>query len=72
MRGWCRANPVELVFLPTHSSWLNWIKAEFVALRCFALNGTDYRTQTEQDAAIGEYIPWRNQHAQPKRLLLVG
>jgi hypothetical protein len=28
---------VELVFLPTYSSWLNWIEPEFAALRYFAL-----------------------------------
>jgi hypothetical protein len=37
------------VFLPTYSSWLNWIEAEFAALRYFALNGTDHRSHTEQD-----------------------
>ncbi|GAA1342275.1 hypothetical protein GCM10009660_29530 [Catellatospora bangladeshensis] len=34
-------NDVELVFLPTYSSWLNWIGAEFTALCYFILNGTD-------------------------------
>jgi hypothetical protein len=29
---WCAANQVELVFLPTYGSWLNWIEAEFAAL----------------------------------------
>jgi transposase len=66
VRAWCQANDVELVFLPTYSSWLNWIEAEFAALRYFALNGTDHRTHAEQDTAIGDYIRWHNQHARPK------
>ena len=35
------------MFLPTYSSWLNWIEAEFTALRYFALNGTDHRSPRE-------------------------
>ncbi|WP_244454280.1 transposase [Micromonospora echinofusca] len=33
VRAWCAANPVELVYLPTYASWLNWIEAEFAAVR---------------------------------------
>jgi transposase len=64
--SWCQANNVELVFLPTYASWLNWIEAEFAALRYFALNGTDHQSHDEQDAAIGAYIRWHNQRARPK------
>ncbi|WP_245676927.1 IS630 family transposase [Nocardia acidivorans] len=67
VRECAAANDVELVFLPTYSSWLNWIESEFAALRYFALNGTDHRSHNEQDAAIGAYIRWHNQHAKPKR-----
>ncbi|WFE67423.1 transposase [Micromonospora sp. WMMD714] len=66
VRAWCTANQVELVFLPTYASWLNWIEAEFAAVRYFALNGTDHHTHTEQDTAIGAYIRWRNHRAHPK------
>ncbi|WP_329019835.1 transposase [Micromonospora rifamycinica] len=66
VRTWCAANQVDLVFLPTYASWLNWIETEFAAVRYFALNGTDHRTHTEQDAAIGTYIRWRNQRAKPR------
>ncbi|MFF5077035.1 hypothetical protein ACFY36_08285 [Actinoplanes sp. NPDC000266] len=45
------------------SSWLNWIEAEFAALRYFALNGTDHLSHEEQDAAIGDCIRWHNQRA---------
>lgn len=57
---------VELVLLPASSPWLNWIEAEFAALRCFALNGTDHRTHAEQDTAIGDYFRWHNQRARPE------
>ncbi|MFJ5666601.1 transposase [Micromonospora sp. C32] len=66
VRAWCAANQAELVLLPTYSSWLNWIEAEFTALRYFALNGTDHRTHTQQDTAIGDYIRWHNQRRQPE------
>jgi transposase len=64
--SWTTANDVELVFLPTYSSWLNWIEAEFTALRYFALNGTDHRGHAEQNAAIAACIRWRNARARPK------
>jgi transposase len=66
VRDWAADHDVELVFLPTYSSWLNWIEAEFAALRYFALNGTDHRTHAEQNAAIASFIRWRNARAQPK------
>lgn len=67
VRDWAAAHDVELVFLPTYSSWLNWIESEFAALRYFALNGTDHHSHDEQDSAIAAYIRWHNQHAKPKR-----
>ena len=66
VREWTEHHDVELVFLPTYSSWLNWIESEFAALRYFALNGTDHRSHAEQDDAIGAYVRWRNRHAEPK------
>jgi transposase len=67
VRDWCAANSVELVFTPTYASWLNWIEAEFMALRYFTLNNSDYATHAEQGAAISSYITWRNRRATPKR-----
>ena len=64
--GWAADNNVELVFLPTYSSRLNWIEPEFTALRYFALNGTDHRTHAWQGQIIDKYIRWRNARAQPK------
>ena len=49
---------------PTYGS--NWIEAEFAALRYFALNGTDHRSHSEQNAAIAGYVRWHNTRAQPK------
>jgi hypothetical protein len=65
-REWAAGNDVDLVFLPTYGSWLNWIESEFAALRYFALNGTDHHTHAEQNAAIAAYIRWHNRYAQPK------
>jgi len=67
VRTWAGEHDVELVFLPTHASWLNWIEAEFAALRYFALGGTDHTSHAEQGAAIGDYLRWRNARAEPKR-----
>ncbi|MFE7313968.1 transposase [Streptomyces sp. NPDC057555] len=66
VRAWAADNDIELVFLPTYGSWLNWIEAEFAALRYFALNGTDHRSHAEHNAAIAAYIRWHNTHAEPK------
>ena len=72
VRAWCAAHQVELVFTPTYGSWLNWIEAEFAALRYFALNGTDHRSHAEQNTAIAGYVRWRNARAQPKVNFAVG
>ncbi|MFB7116021.1 IS630 family transposase [Streptomyces sp. NPDC056291] len=66
VRAWADDHQVELVFLPTYGSWLNWIEAEFAALRYFALNGTDHRSHGEQNAAIAAYVRWHNARAEPK------
>jgi hypothetical protein len=65
--SWAAASDVELVFLPTNASWLNWIEPEFAALRYFTLNDTDHRTHAEQGDAIARYIRWHNARAEPKR-----
>ena len=66
VRGGAAENDVDLVFLPTYGSWLNWIESEFSALRYFALNGTDHRSHGEQNAEIAAYVRWRNARAEPK------
>ncbi|MGW3098744.1 transposase [Streptomyces sp. NPDC001102] len=69
VRPWAAVNDIELVFLPTYGSWLNWIESEFAALRHFALNGTDHRSRGEQNAAIGAYVRRRNARVEPKTSL---
>jgi transposase len=66
VRTWAAANDVDLVFLPTYGSWLNWIESEFSALRHFALNGTDHRSHAEQNTTISAYLRWHNHQAHPK------
>ncbi|RMI28642.1 IS630 family transposase [Actinomadura harenae] len=66
VRAWAEANDVELVFLPTYGSWLNWIESEFAALRYFALNGTDHHSHDQQNRAIAAYIRWHNHNTHPK------
>ncbi|HVL52664.1 MAG TPA: transposase [Vitreimonas sp.] len=67
LRAWTTEHGVEFVFPPTYSSWLNLIECHFQALRSFALNGSDYRTHAEQDAAILAYLAWHNEHACPAK-----
>ncbi|MGW2564190.1 hypothetical protein ACWCXB_34285 [Streptomyces sp. NPDC001514] len=66
VRTWADDNDIELGFLATYGSWLNWIESGFAALRYFALNGTDHRSHGEQNAAIAAYIRRRNARAEPK------
>jgi transposase len=68
---WCTAHDIELVFTPTHASWLNWIEAEFTALRYFTLDGSDYPSHAAQESAIARYIRWANRRATPKRRFAV-
>jgi transposase len=65
---WAKANNVELAYVPTNASWLNRIEAQFQALRYFTLDGTDHRSNEEQNSMIRRYIIWRNRNAQDKTL----
>ncbi|GAB2733416.1 transposase [Streptomyces bullii] len=49
---WAAANNVELAYMPTNSSWLNRIEAQFTALRYFVLDGTDHASHKEQGSMI--------------------
>ena len=57
--GWAAAHNVELVFLPTYASWLNWIEPEFAALRypqargCPACPGGLERAGPDRRAELG-------------------
>lgn len=59
---WAAANNVEIACTPTNSSWLNRIEAQFTALRCFTLDGTDHAGHREQGSMIRRYLAWRNRH----------
>ena len=65
---WAAANNTEIACVPTNSSWMNRIEAQFTALREFALNGTDHATHREQNSIIRRYIAWRNRHTNDPRL----
>jgi len=71
VQAWCAAHDIELVFTPSNASWLNWIECEFIALRYFTLDGSDYPSHAAQEAAIGGYIRWANRRAKPKRRFAV-
>jgi transposase len=62
------ANNTEIAYLPTNSSWMNRIEAQFTALREFTLNGTDFATHREQGSMIRRYITWRNRHTSDPQL----
>lgn len=51
---------IKFYFTPTGASWLNRIECHFTALRKFALDNTDYRSHEELQAAIEDYLSWRN------------
>lgn len=53
------------------SAWLNRIEAQFTALRCFTLDGTDRAGHKEQGSMIRRYIIWCNHHADDRRLRAV-
>ena len=67
LRTWAAEHDIELVYLPTYSSWLTLIECQFQALRRFALNGTDYASHAEQDRAIHAYLRWHNRNARPAK-----
>ena len=62
------ANNVELAYVPFYASWLDWIEAQFTALRYFALDSTDHPRHREQASMIRRYIAWRNRHTTDRRL----
>jgi len=72
--AWCgscagaAAGNVEIACMPTNSSWLNRIEAQFTALRYFALGGTDHASHKEQASMIRRYVIWRNNHACDRRV----
>ena len=60
--AWAAANNVGLAYTPFYASWLNRIEAQFRALRCFTLAGTDHPDHAAQARLIRRYIAWRNRN----------
>ena len=60
VREWAAKHQIRFYFTPSNTSWLNRIECHFTALRKFALNNSDFRTHDEQQAAIEQYLSWRN------------
>lgn len=58
--AYARANRIKFYLTPTGASWLNRIECHFTAMRKFALDNTDHRTHEQQQAAIEQYLAWRN------------
>lgn len=58
--AYAAAHHIKFYFTPTATSWLNRIECHFTALRKFALDNTDHRSHAEQQAAIEQYLTWRN------------
>ena len=58
--GYAVSHRIEIYFTPTSASWLNRIECHFAEIKKFALDKTDYRSHDEQDAAISQYLEWRN------------
>ncbi|GAB3179520.1 transposase [Streptomyces incanus] len=65
---WAAAGNVELAYSPTNSSWLNRIEAQFTALRCFTLDGTDHASHKAQGSMIRRSLIRRNKHARDEHL----
>ncbi len=57
---WAATHRVRFYYTPFHASWLNRIEAHFGPLKKFAMNNSDYHSHEEQDAAIQQYLQWRN------------
>lgn len=60
VRKWAAQHHMRFYFTPSSASWLNRIECHFTALRKFALDNSDFRTHEEQQAAIEQYLAWRN------------
>ncbi|WP_328702341.1 IS630 family transposase [Alicyclobacillus suci] len=69
VRNWAVENNVELVYTPTHASWLNRIECHFGPLRKFVLSGSNYENHKALGDAIRAYIRWRNKHRRNASLL---
>ena len=58
--AYARAHDIRFYWTPTNASWINRIECHFTALRKFTLDNTDYASHDEMQAAIRDYLAWRN------------
>jgi transposase len=58
--AWAATHRIRFYWTPTEASWLNRIECHFTAMKKFALDNTDYRSHSQQQAAIRRYLSWRN------------
>lgn len=59
-RAFAEANRMRFYLTPTYASWLNRIECHFAAIRKFCLDNTDHGSHAAQEAAIRDYLAWRN------------
>jgi transposase len=58
--AYAASHHIKFYFTPTSASWLNRIECHFTGIKKFALDNTDYQSHQEQEAAIEQYLEWRN------------
>ena len=58
--AYARAHDIRFYWTPTNASWINRIECHFTALRKFSLDNTDYASHDQMQAAIRDYLAWRN------------
>ena len=58
--AYAKAHRIKFYLTPTNASWLNRIECHFTAMKKFCLDNTDYRSHDEQQAALRNYLNWRN------------
>jgi len=58
--AYARANDIRFYWTPTNASWINRIECHFTAMKKFTLDNTDYASHDELQAAIFNYLAWRN------------
>ncbi len=60
VQQFARTHHIKFYLTPKYASWLNRIESHFTSLRKFCLDNTDHRSHEEQQAAIEQYLAWRN------------
>ena len=60
VQKYAMTHKIKFYWTPTNASWLNRIECHFTAMKKFTLDNTDYRSHEEQQAAIEQYLKWRN------------